>query len=303
MRRISIDELKENTKILKEEISKTDIDIKLWLEELSPKSRLNFPLNEEKKLTTEEHNNRARQWRSFYRENYSELREKMIEMVFQEIENSSDSIRNLNHVLSILIEYFEDGDSSIQRRASELIQKFDIEELVVNLINQMNSNQDMKSYEAFVNLEKLNLNRNKWISKNLNQYSDNIVETMKNSLKRKYERLSPNHYIFGIIDQLSESIPEDISKVQDELTEITNYNTLGYRDYESLMFTYSRCWNSIKKYWKVSNTERLINEICSTAESQYQENDIWVKQYVLPALEIIGKDNDKAQKTIEWINK
>lgn len=302
MRRINIKELEHKIEFLKQSIDKDKIDLVYWLDEFSPDNRLNFPYDSNQKLSSEEHNKRTREWTDYHKKHYKPLQKTMLNRVFTQIESKEYNLDNAVKISELLLLLCKARRSNIRKKAATLIKSFDLTAVIPKIIEGIASSDENEAAESIRTLESLKLYGNEWKDKGLLIFNNDLILALKSALSKKYDpNSSPYFSFFLIMDQLSKCIPKEISALQEELIDLTDYDKLGYRNYESIMYMYENCWKYLKEYWTEENIKRLQTKVYTRAKKEYKKGDHWVEQYILSTLIIIGEGNQEAEKVIAWL--
>ncbi len=135
---------------------------------------------------------------------------------------------------------------------------------------------------------------------------DLIVEAIKHGLTKDYSTFRPFHSLFITISELAPLHAKELATIQDEITYFLNDDIYDYDDFTSALYFFQQSWGYLGAEWSAENKAAIIKNLIDIIEDEYETDesfDAFVADDVSRALEVIGKDDAKAQEIVKWVEK
>ncbi len=297
----TIEELKEKAIILQNASESKELNQEYWLKELLP-SENNFSdedNNPYESLIGDERNEKFDEWLSIYDNEYEKPRRKILEKILDDHlqimlnEDTFTKIRNL------LISYRKHDTGPIAYKAGLILEKYDLEKLILESIIVIDEETDEKKIVDFFSF----LNGFEY-KKELSENTVNrLVKLMQQASLKNYQITNPYFYLFRIFKKIAPKYPKLLAPMQENLVELLDLDHLDYDDYDSAIYMISNSWEHISLYWSDECKRKLIDNTIEIAEDEFEPGDAFVEDGVLRALKLIGKEDEKAQEVINKIEK
>lgn len=292
---IYVDSTTENFKAkveaLQNAVNDNNVDMRYWLEALLPAT--NGELNPYKDLPAEEQKIKIDEWHKIYFSEFNKLKDKLLQNILDNLLNTGIDTDIYAAIKPTLLHYVKYDTGPVSYKSGLILEKYSLDELISSLLPSPDITDEFDINDSFSLLNGFQYNVP--LSANV---AAQLVNAMKMALSRTYDTTNPYFHVFSLLEKLSLQHPQLVATLQKEVVEVLDIDLLDYDNYGSALCMLQGAWPHISPYWTAENTESLIKNIINVAEDK---SFSYVEDNVLSPLKVIGKGNEDAEESIEWV--